>query len=349
MTVSETLEFAIDGKPLFCSPYGSGHINATYLVLDDTARLYILQKINQNVFRDVGGLMSNINLCCRHLEKKGLGFREALKLIPTKSGEAYHVNESGDAFRMYAFVSDSTAFQVPRLDIMEEAGLAVGRFLGLLSDFGASRLTETIPYFHNTPKRFVALAQAVESDAANRAAQAKPEIEFAMKRAGFASALTSLQESGELPTRVTHNDTKLNNILFDRESLKALCVIDLDTIMPGLVAYDFGDAIRTGANTAEEDERDLAKVQFSLELYHAYAKGFMGAFGERLTESEKKHLPTGAKMMTFECGIRFLTDYLSGDTYFKSHREKHNLDRCRTQFKLVEEMERNWDKMSLQP
>ena len=352
MLLSQPHNFKTDGTPIFCQPYGSGHINTTYLVLDDTARLYILQKINKNVFRDPLGLMTNIELCCDHLAKKGCGYREALTLIPCKTGKMWHVDADGEYWRMYAFISDSMAFQTPGdnengAEIMREAGLATGQFLRQLADFDAGKLTETIPNFHNTPMRYEALDAAIAQDKMGRVTEVKAEIDFALARRDFAHTLVNLQKSGVLPTKVTHNDTKLNNILFDRETRKAICVIDLDTIMPGLVANDFGDAIRFGANTAAEDEQDLSKVSFSLDLYHAYAKGFLLACGDSLNPHEITHLATGAKMMTLENGVRFLTDYLNGDEYFKIHHPTHNLDRCRVQFKLVQEMEGKWDEMQI--
>ena len=352
MLLTEPSKFKTDGTPIFCQPYGSGHINTTFLVLDTTARLYILQKINKNVFRNPQAVMSNIEQVCAHLKKKGCGFREALSLIVCHDGKMVHVDDNGDYWRMYAFISDSVAFQAPGdngdgVKIMNEAGLATGQFLGQLSDFDASKLVDTIPNFHNTPMRYEALNAAISQDRANRAASVKAEIDFALSRSEFANTLIDLQKSGVLPTKVTHNDTKLNNILFDRETRKAICVIDLDTIMPGLLVNDFGDAIRFGANTATEDEQDLSKVSFSLELYRAYAEGFLDACGNSLNVYEIMHLPTGAKMMTLECGVRFLTDYLNGDEYFKIHHPMHNLDRCRVQFKLVEEMEMHWNEMRL--
>ena len=223
--------------------------------------------------------------------------------------------------------------------------MAFGRFQDLLSDFPAHTLTETIPRFHDTPNRYTAFKKAVAADICNRARDVQEEIHFALSQEQFAGTLMSLQKTGEIPLRVTHNDTKLNNVLFDRISRKALCVIDLDTVMPGFSANDYGDSIRFGASTALEDERDLSKVEISLRLFEAYTQGFLSACGKSLTKCEIENLITGAKMMTLECGVRFLTDYLSGDTYFRTHREKHNLDRCRTQFKLVMDMDHKWDQM----
>ena len=352
MLLTEANEFNTDGAPVYCMPYGGGHINMTYLVLDDTARLYIMQKINRTVFRDPQALMENIVICCDHLAKKGCGSREALRFIPGKTGKAWYVDENGEYWRMYAYISDCITFQAPgdskdAQEIMLQAGKAIGQFLTMLADLNADQLSETIPNFHNTPARYRALDVAISEDVVGVVPEVTREIDFALARRDFSHTLVDLQKTGVLPTRVIHNDTKINNVLFDRETRKSICVIDFDTVMPGLVAYDFGDAVRFGANTAAEDERDLSKVSFSLELYHSYAKGFLSACGDSLSSEEKTHLPTGAVMMTLECGVRFLTDYLCGNKYFKVHYPTHNLDRCRVQFKLVQEMENNRHAMLL--
>ena len=345
--IEQVFQFRTDGKPIFCTPYGNGHINRTYLLVDSTARQYILQKINQNVFRDPESLMRNIAAVTAHLRKTVVSFREVLSLIPTLDGGEWLVDPDGEYWRMYQFISDSICFEkADRPEDFRESGAAFGRFQRQLADFPAQELVETIPGFHDTPMRYSALRAAIEADICGRKREVLREIEFALDREGWATTLTSLQTSGDLPLRVTHNDTKLNNVLFDRDTRKALCVIDLDTVMPGLSVNDFGDSIRYGASSAAEDERDISKVRFLLPLFEAYAEGFLSACGESLTKCEVDHLPEGAKIMTLECGVRFLTDYLSGDTYFATHREGHNLDRCRTQFKLVADMESCWDEMS---
>ena len=338
--------FLTGGEPISCVPYGNGHINLTYLIVDSTARQYILQRINQNVFRDPEPLMSNIAAVTDYLRKSAVDPRETLCLVPAKAGGLWIRDDDGEYWRMYQFISDSLCLDMAE-DVADfrESGVAYGNFQRRLGDFPASTLTETIPGFHDTPKRYAVLNDAIRADVCGRVGGVAAEISFALEREEYAKKLTDMQKSGDLPLRVTHNDTKLNNILFDRDTRKALCVVDLDTVMPGLSVNDFGDSIRFGASTAAEDERDLAKVHLSLQLYEAFADGFLSACGGGLTLCEKESLPDGAKMMTLECGVRFLTDYLSGDTYFRIHRDGHNLDRCRTQFKLVSEMERAFDDM----
>jgi len=346
--LKQLYEFKTDGDPIFCTPYGSGHINRTYLVVDTAANQYILQMINKNVFRDPVSLMSNISAVTAHLRKFAKNPRESMQLIPVKSGGEWLKDSGGEYWRMYRFISDSVCLQkAGSANDFMESGFAFGLFQQKMADFPAHELTETIPRFHDTPSRYEAFKQAVKADACGRAKDVEHEIDFALEREDYAATLVSLQASGDLPLRVTHNDTKLNNVLFDRDTRKPLCVIDLDTVMPGLSVNDFGDSIRFGASTATEDERDLDKVNFSIELYSAYSKGFLSACGQSLTKCELEHLPDGAKMMTLECGVRFLTDYLQGDVYFKTHRDGHNLDRCRTQFKLVKDMEAKWEMLGV--
>ena len=335
----------LDGEPVSCRRYGSGHINETYLLDDTTGRQYILQKINRYVFRDPESLMKNVSAVTAHLRKSAENGREALALIPARDGKDWLV-DGGEYWRMYDFISGSICLDKAEApEVFRESAAAFGRFHRQLADFSSHKLYETIPRFHDTPHRYAQLADAVKADSHGRVRLARREIEFAMSREGYASTLTDLQSADQLPLRVTHNDTKLNNVLFDRVSHQALCVIDLDTVMPGLLANDFGDSIRFGASTAAEDERDLSKVGLSLPMYEAYADGFWDACRDSITAAELTFLPDGAKMMTLECGVRFLTDYLMGDVYFHTRREGHNLDRCRTQFKLVEEMEYHWDEM----
>ena len=305
-----------------------------------------MQKINRNVFREPQKLMANISAVTAHLHKTAANGREALTLVPTMDGSKWLVDAEGEYWRMYRFISDSVCMEKAAAENdFRESGFAFGRFQLQLADFPANTLTETIPNFHDTPVRYAALKTAVENDVRGRAEDVRREIDFALEREAYAGTLTALQFSGDLPLRVTHNDTKLNNILFDRDTRKALCVIDLDTVMPGLSVNDFGDSIRFGASTAAEDERELERVSFSMQLFKVYAEGFLSTCGKSLSKCEIDHLRDGAKMMTLECGTRFLADYLSGDVYFRIHRESHNLDRARTQFKLVLDMEKKWDEM----
>ena len=340
--------FRFEGDILQCEPYGSGHINATYLVVckkaDQTNR-YILQRINHNIFPDSQKLMENISSVTSFLKDKiikygGDPLRETLTLVPTKDNALYIVDENGDNWRSYLFIENSISYDlVKKPEDFYHCGIAFGNFQNLLSDFPADSLHEIIPNFHNTPLRYQTFLDAVNADKFGRAKEVENKINFVINRANKMSLLTDQLASGELPLRVTHNDTKLNNCMFDINTGKTICVIDLDTVMPGLTAYDFGDSIRFGATTAAEDEPDLSKVHFSFPLFECYAKGFLESCGSSLTSAELQSLPTGAILMTLECGMRFLTDYLQGDVYFKTSRPKHNLDRCRTQFKLVEEME----------
>ena len=337
--------FETEGEPRSCERYGSGHINFTYLVVDSAGHKYIMQRINQKVFRDPRVLMENAVAVTEYL-RAGSSGREALTFVPVRTGEKWHVDDSGEYWRMYEYVADSICFtKVESLGDFRESGWAFGNFQRLLGDFPASVLHETIPRFHDTPDRFENFKRAQSEDAAGRAGRVGGEIEFALKREGYANLLVGMLKSGELPLRVTHNDTKLSNVLFDINTRKALCVIDMDTIMPGLSVYDYGDSIRFGASTAAEDERDLGKVNLSMELLGAYTEGFLSSCGGSLTKNELECLRDGSKMMTLECGVRFLTDYLNGDVYFKTDRPDQNLDRCKTQFKLVSEMERRWDEM----
>lgn len=339
--------FQIDGNPISCERYGFGHINETYLLQTDRAHAYILQKINEQVFHNVPALMHNIASVTRHLAKADPTPRHVLTLISTKDGAPFHVDEAGSYWRIYDFVTDSLCLQ--KADSNEdfyESAVAFGTFQNLLADFPAETLHETIPRFHDTPNRYLMLHEAILADAKGRVKEAQDDIAFALAREAEASALISMLHRGELPLRVTHNDTKLNNVMLDAKTRKALCVIDLDTVMPGLAANDFGDSIRFGSTTSAEDEKDLSKVNFSLSLYESYVKGFLGACGARLTDAEIATLPMGAKLMTLECGVRFLTDFLVGDSYFHTNRPGQNLDRCRTQFKLVHDMEAHWAEMN---
>ena len=337
-------QFCLDAEPASCTPYGCGHINRTYLVATAGGRCYILQKINHHTFRDVAGLMENIELVTEHLRRKSPDPRSVLTLIRTKDGKSYLEADDG-YWRVFRFVEDSICLQQPESDAdFYESAVGFGTFQQLLSDFPAEKLHETIPNFHNTPDRYRAFHETLTRDPMHRAAQVQPEIEFALARQAEMAALQNALDAGELPLRVTHNDTKLNNVLFDAKTRRALCIIDLDTVMPGSALYDYGDSIRFGAATAAEDERELDKMEMSLERFRVFTRGYVRAC-PGLTQKELERLPLGAKVMTMECGVRFLTDHIDGDNYFSIHREGQNLDRAHTQFKLVADMERKWDKM----
>ncbi|MBR2343571.1 MAG: ROK family protein [Clostridia bacterium] len=347
--------FRAVGDFISAEPYGSGHINDTRLVKtrDAEGKIhdYILQRINKNVFKRPDLLMGNYVAVTKFIREKieregGDPEREVINVIPTREGKDFLVDESGDFWRLLLFVSDSLSFdKVERPEQFYDSAVAFGNFQYMLRDFPAETLYETIPNFHNTPDRYRQLMEAVEKDAVGRLAEVGAEVEFARARREFTETLERAHAEGRLPLRVTHNDTKLNNILFDRETGGALCVIDLDTIMPGYSVNDFGDSIRFGATTALEDETDLTKVNFDISLYELYVKGFIEGAAGGLTAGELELLPIGAIMMTLECGMRFLTDYLSGDVYFRVHRPSHNLDRARNQFKLVADMESRLDEM----
>ncbi len=338
-------QFLLEGTGISCQRYGHGHINETYLVVTDTGKRYILQRINHNIFKDVSALMNNIRLVTTYLGRQAQDPRQVLQLVNTRGGDAFLCHTDGSYWRVYVFVEGSICLQKPESgqDFYESA-VAFGRFQQMLKDFPADTLTETIPNFHNTPDRYRIFHEVLERDPLDRGAQVRQEIDFLLSREQEAGVLVELMDSGQLPLRVTHNDTKLNNVMLDAKTRKALCVIDLDTVMPGLSLYDFGDSIRFGAATGDEDERNLAKIEMSLGLYETYTRGFLSAC-PGLTEMEKEMLPTGAKLMTLECGLRFLTDYLDGDHYFANRRPGQNLDRCRTQLKLVEDMEKKWEQM----
>lgn len=280
-------------------------------------------------------------------EKGGNPDRETLNVVKTKSGENYYEDSLHNFWRVFLFIDDTVCLEKAESgQDLYDSGVAFGGFQQMLADYPADTLHETIPLFHHTPSRFRDFKQAVADDPLGRAHQVQAEIDFALAREADTRALTDLLEKGELPLRVTHNDTKLNNILFDVKTKKALCIIDLDTVMPGLSLYDFGDTIRFGASTGAEDERDLSKIGLDLSLYEAFTDGFLKGCAGSLTPQETALLPMGAKLMTYECGIRFLADYLVGDVYFKIHREGQNLDRARTQFKLVADMEKKWREMT---
>ena len=342
-------QFSLKGEVKCCTPYGSGHINDTFLV--EAGRSYILQRINSEIFKKPKELMENIDLVCRFMAEEikkqgGNPERESLQIIPTKGGNLYYKDENSNFFRIYLFITDCKAFDlVEKPEHFYESAYAFGHFQKLLSDFPAEKLHETIPHFHDSPQRFQHFLKALAEHKFDRKKECAEEIEFFLAHEKDLTYAMDLLRKKELPLRVGHNDTKLNNVLFDTKTEKALCIIDLDTVMPGLAIFDFGDAIRFGANTGAEDETDLSKVSLSLPLFSLYTKGFLEACGSSLWEKEILSLPEGAKIMTLECGMRFLTDYLQGDTYFHVKRPEHNLDRARTQIALVRDMEKKWTEM----
>ena len=333
-------EFALVGEVADIRPYGEGHINLTLLVTT-TEKRYIMQKMNTRVFPDSDGLMANICGVTEHLKARGI---ETLSVVPTKAGASYLKGE--ECYRVYDFIENTVTYQTATdIDVFRNSGKAFGEFQNYLAEFDASKLTEAIKHFHDTPKRFRDFKAALEADAFDRAKDCKEEIEFILSHENtYGIAMDGLKD-GSLPLRVTHNDTKLNNILMDEKTGAARAVIDLDTIMPGSMLFDFGDSIRFGASTAAEDEKDLTKVHFDINLFKAYAEGYCGAVKNSITKREAELLPYGSYLMTIECGMRFLADYLSGDTYFATKYEGHNLVRCRTQIRLASEMEAQFKEM----
>lgn len=349
-------QFAVKGRLQKLCRYGNGHINDTFLaVYEEPAggkSRYILQRMNHEVFREPEKLMDNVVRVTGYLREAaaargGDPNRETLCVVRTTDGASYYRDGERNYWRMYLFVENSLCLEkVTCAEDFRNSGIAFGNFQKILSGFPVEKLHETIADFHNTPVRLHNFRKALREDRLGRAAGIQEEIDFVLSRSEDAGLLTGLAERGELPLRVTHNDTKLNNVLFDQDTGKALCVIDLDTVMPGLAIHDFGDSIRYGANTGAEDEKDLEKVSLDMELYEAFTAGYLEGCGGSLTQKEVEMLPMGARLMTYECGMRFLTDYLEGDVYFKIHRNGHNLDRARTQFKLVADMEAKWDRMA---
>lgn len=360
MTNSTNLLEIIDAFPKFgkyigYKPVSDGHINDTYIVEyeteDNSVSCYLLQRINVNVFKKPVELMENVCGVTAFLREKiknngGDPERETLTVYSAKDGKNYYMASDGGCWRLYNYVENTfTINELTNAEDFRNAALSFGNFQNLLADYPIDTLYDTIPNFHNTPSRFEDFKTAVETNASGRKGNALPEIEFAFAREKDCSVITDLLGTEKVPVRVTHNDTKLNNVLFDKETKKGICVVDLDTVMPGSALYDFGDSIRFGANTAAEDEKDLSKVSLSLEYFRAYVDGYLETAGESLTETEIDLLPFAAKLLTFECGMRFLGDYINGDVYFKIEYPEHNLVRARTQFKLVEDMERKYDEM----
>jgi hypothetical protein len=343
-------QFHFRGEAGTFVPYGNGHINDTYLVKCNgagvTAR-YILQHINRHVFQSPVALMENIERVTAHLAAQLAGEpdrdRRALSLIAARDGRNWYEDPQGETWRAYRFIENAHSHETATsAGQAYQAAHAFGRFQQQLASLPAPRLHETIPDFHHTPRRFAALQRAIAADVKGRAKLAQPEIDFALAH----ESITGVLVEASLPERITHNDTKFNNVLLDDATGESLCVVDLDTVMPGLALYDFGDMVRTTTSPAAEDERDLSKVTMQFPLFEALVRGYLTAAGEFLSATEKKFLAFSGKLITFEIGIRFLADYLAGDTYFKIHREGHNLDRCRTQFKLVESIESQEEKMN---
>lgn len=333
-------QFCLEGEVTEICPYGEGHINLTLLVTT-TKKRYILQKMNTRVFPDPDGLMANICGVTEHLRARGI---ETLNVVPTKDGKPFIKGEA--CYRVYDFIENTVTYQTASdVNAFRNSGKAFGEFQNYLAEFDASKLTETIKRFHDTPNRFANFKEALEKDAFGRAKDCQKEIDFILSHENTYSIAMDGLKDGSLPLRVTHNDTKLNNILMDAKTGEARAVIDLDTIMPGSMLFDFGDSIRFGASTAAEDEKDLSKVHFDIELFKVYAEGYCGAVKDSITKREAELLPYGAYLMTIECGMRFLTDYLSGDTYFATKYEGHNLVRCRTQIQLASEMEAQFKEM----
>lgn len=334
---------------LNCEPYGNGHINDTYII--NNAPRYILQRINSDVFTKPEEVMENIEAVTDHLRKKiaaagGDVCRETLTLIQTDDGRSFYKADENNYFRVYRFIENAVSYdRVENPVQFYNAAKAFGKFQNTLSDFPADRLHETIKKFHDTRSRFEAFRQSVKADVCGRAKYVVPEIEFVLSRESDCGVIVNATADGSVPIRVTHNDTKLNNVMLDSRTGEGVCVIDLDTVMPGSLLYDFGDAVRFGASSGDEDETDLSKIYMSEELFEQFSRGFLEETVSVMTDMEKELLPFSAKLMTLECGMRFLTDYLSGDTYFKIHRKDHNLDRARTQFKLVKDMEDKADTM----
>lgn len=343
--------FVIDGDFVGYDVIKDGLINNTFLLKfkdGDKESKYILQQINTVAFKNPEGLMQNVFGVTEYLTKMDgdKACRSTLHFHKTTDGKNFYRDEEGRCFRVYDYVDNAyTCQRIEKPEQFYNAGKAFGEFQRKLADYPIDTLFDTIPNFHNTANRFNNLVKAIEENKSGRADNVKAEIEFALQRKADTRVLLDLVDEGKIPVRVTHNDTKLNNVLFDDETHEGICVIDLDTIMPGLSLYDFGDAIRFGANTAAEDEKDVSLVDIDLELYEAFTKGFLESAGESLTETEIEYLPFSAKLMTLECGMRFLTDYIDGDVYFKTSYPEHNLVRTRTQFALVKAIEDNYDKL----
>jgi hypothetical protein len=343
-------KFQIYGEILHAETLKIGHINETYTATYDqggTRVRYIHQKLNLNVFRNPAAVMKNVMRVTTHIRKKLETqnvrdvTRRSLIVIPTRDGKSYYENGGNEVWRTFVFVEGVETYEaVQSPEQAYQAGRAFGDFQHSLVDLPGERLFETIPDFHHTRKRFAALQQAIQKDHYNRAKDAKPEIEFALKHESIVDVILNAMAKGKIPERITHNDTKFNNVMMDVLTGEAMCIVDLDTVMPGCALYDFGDMVRTTTSPTLEDEPDLSKVKMQMPMFKKLAEGYLSSAGQFLTRAEKAHIAFSGKLITFEIGIRFLTDFLSGDTYFRIHRPAHNLDRCRTQFKLVDSIER---------
>jgi len=345
--------FSADGTYLNGEPFGSGHIHDTFRIetLEKEKDDYILQKLNDKIFKNIPGLQKNIERVTVHLREKLSSIpgsdikRECLRLIPAKNGKSWITDNNGSYWRMYIFIANHRSYNiVDTPDKAREGGKAIGRFQAMLSDLPGEPLYETIPFFHNVQKRLETFKRIVNEDPAERVGKVSDEIDFVMSRSEEMKIILKLGNEGKIPVRITHNDTKFNNILLD-ENDKALCVIDLDTVMPGYVHYDFGDAIRTAANIAAEDEKELSKVKMDINLFEAYASGYLSETKDTLNAVEKEYLAFAPRLITYIIALRFLTDYIDGDHYFKIHHEHHNLQRARAQFRLVESMEEQYPEM----
>ena len=355
--LSEVFEaFDFGGPVLSTQRFGRGHVNDTFLLHtrapSDAEGHYILQRLSSVAFKHPDEVMSNVMGVSEYLghqirNRGGDPARESMAFMRTRSGQTYYTDRFGNAWRAYPFIDNIACYDTAQSPaIFAASGRAFGRFQNLLVDYPADTLYETIPHFHDTEDRLAKLKHAVERDPFDRVKLCRNEIDFALSRESDCSVVLEAQRQGILPLRVTHNDTKLNNVLLDPITGEGVCVIDLDTVMPGLSINDFGDSIRFGANHCAEDEQDLSKMYLDLEMFAAYTRGFLEGAGGCLTDAEIAYMPWGARLMTLECGIRFLTDFLEGDTYFHTQREGQNLDRCRTQFKLVHDMEQHWVEMN---
>jgi len=343
-------QFQIYGEILHAETFKIGHINETYSATYDqggTRVRYIHQKVNKNVFKNPPELMKNLMRVTTHIRNKLETqaaediTRRSLVVIPTRDGHSHYQNSDGEFWRTFVFVEGTQTFEAVQTPGQAfEAGRAFGEFQLHLVDLPGERLIETIPEFHHTRKRFAAFLEALTKDHYNRAQDAKPEIAFALKQEGLVDVILEAMQKGRIPERITHNDTKFNNVMLDTRTGRAMCVVDLDTVMPGCALYDFGDMVRTTTSPTLEDERDLSKVRMQMPMFRKLAQGYLSTAGQFLTQLEKTLIPFSGKLITFEIGLRFLTDFLSGDTYFRIHRPDHNLDRCRTQFKLVDSIER---------
>jgi Ser/Thr protein kinase RdoA (MazF antagonist) len=337
--------FRLDGTPVTCEAFGHGHINHTLKIITDTGAEYVLQRINTYVFKDPVRLMENICAVTEFIRSRVEDPRQALRFLPTHEGKFWHVDDAGQFWRCCNFVG-GLCLDAPESDgDFYQSAIAFGRFQTLLADFPADTLYETIPEFHNTADRYRQFREAVALDLCGRASEVQADIDFLLEREDLACTLQNMRQEGLLPLRVTHNDTKLNNVMLDKTTRQALCVLDLDTVMPGLSLYDFGDSIRFGAATAAEDEQDLSKMELDLHLFEVYTRGYLEA-ATALTDTEIAMLPMGALAVTLELATRFLKDHLDGDRYFKTAYPGHNLVRARTQMKLAYDMQQKWENMN---